>query len=457
MGKIIVGSSILIKNPDNFLLQVIENELTIKNPQYHLLVNMGRNTYGTPENFYAYKRVGNDVEIPFGAVSNPYIRRRLVGYEFERVPFTNYPIKLEGVEDFKLRPYQKKALDIMKKKNRGILVAGTGSGKTNIGLHMIKEIGLRALWIANTSDLVKQSRDRAKQIFKDIDDGFITDGQIDIGADITFATVQTLHKVVDSVKDDFNIVIVDEAHTCIGSPTKTTMFYKSLNSLNAQYKFGLTATPKRKDGLHDMTFALLGDVAHEIPKEDIEGYVLPFEFNTIDNDKYYDIEDYTDTSGMINPVKMQSLLFYDKDRNNLVVDKAYSLHEKSTGIIILTRYVEQAEYIVEELRKKNVSTGLLVGKVTKKKRREILETDKYKVIVATASIAGTGLDMPRLDTLILTYPVTNKLAFTQAVGRVRRKYKDKKHGHVYEVIDNTIERNRKRVTTHFKWTRDLNR
>lgn len=455
MRKIIVGSDITIKNASASIIKALERRLTIPNPQYNLLKNMNRSTWGISETYTMYKRVGNDFVIPFGAVSDKHVRKHLVGYKFERESFKENRIYLKG--KIELYDYQEKAMKFMTTQHRGILKAPTASGKTNIGLYMIKELGLRALWITHTMDLLYQSRDRAKEVFHNVDVGYITGGKVDIGKDITFATVQTLHKVIDSVKDEFNVIVIDEVHRCIGSPTMITMFYNAVNKLNAQYKFGLTATPERPDGLHRMTYSLIGNVAYEIPVEDVKRRVLPVVFEVIKNEKKYDIQNYTDVSGMINPTGLAQMLYYDKDRNKLISDKAKELVSGgSGGVLILTKYVKQAEFINEQLQDLNIDSGLLVGRISKKRREEILACENTQVIIATSSLAKEGLDIPRYEHLILAYPVTNKGEFTQTAGRVRRVFGDKRFGYVFEVQDVDIEFLRKRVHRHYKWARDLN-
>lgn len=451
MKQLTIGSNIKIEGANFSFINAIESELTIPNPQYHLLKNMGRNVTYIPKEYVAYTKVGDDYIIPFGAISSPRIKRHLLGFKFQIVPFNVNKVYLES--KVPLYDFQETALKEITKNRRGILVGGTGSGKTNIGLNIVKEIGQRTLWITHTTDLLRQSRDRAKEIFTNVDVGYITDGKVDIGLDITFATVQTLHKVADQVKDEFNIVIVDEAHHCVGSPTLATMFYKSLNKINAQYKYGLTATPKRKDGMERMVFALLGQVEYEIPKEHVRKVIVPFDYHHILNNKQYYIEDYTE-NGMLNATKIAQLLYRDKQRSDLAVQTALKVESK--GIIILCRYVKQAEYINEQLKEKGMNSALLVGRVTRKQREIILNSDEIEVIVATTSLAKEGLDIPRYDTLILTYSVTNRGEFTQVAGRVRRAYKDKEKANVYEIIDVTIDHLNKRGMLHKTWTKRLN-
>ena len=123
-----------------------------------------------------------------------------------------------------------------------------GSGKTQTALELVARYKGRALWITHTKELLKQSMERAKSVYginaKDI--GTITEGKIDIGEYITFATVQTLASIdLYDYRDYWEVIIVDECHKAVGTPTHLMMFYKVISQLSAYHKFGLTATPIR--------------------------------------------------------------------------------------------------------------------------------------------------------------------------------------------------------------------
>jgi len=453
MSEITVGSEITIRYPSDELISVVTKELTVRNPLYATLESMGRNTWGTPRTYQLFKCVAGDLVIPFGAVSNEHIQPLLRGCTY-KTTFTE-PKRINLEINIPPLDYQQKALDYIlgKHLHRGIIVGGTGSGKTNIGLYLIKELGLRALWVTHTKDLLKQSKDRALSIFKSVDLGLITNGKIEVGKDITFATVQTLSKVANEVKDDFDIIIVDEAHHCVGSPTLRTMFYKTLNTLRAPYKFGLTATPSRSDGLQKMVFAILGNIAYTIPKSEVSARILPIEYHTIDNNNVYDIFDYTDSAGMVNPSALTRMLSFDSTRNELIVDTICNIVPNSGGILVLAKLVAHCELLVDMLSAHGLNTALLVGKT--KNRKEILNSDKIQVIVATNSLAKEGLDLVRYSDLVIAYNLKQKNEFTQAAGRVRRVDGIKTCGSVYEVNDKGINFLTKRIKTHKHWANML--
>ena len=52
-----------------------------------------------------------------------------------------------------------------------------------------------------------------------------------------------------------------------GSVTKCTQYSKILNNLAAEYRFAVSATAYRVDGLTRCMYSLLNTVKHEIPEE----------------------------------------------------------------------------------------------------------------------------------------------------------------------------------------------
>ena len=163
--------------------------------------------------------------------------------------------RLDYNADIPLYDYQKDAVEAITKVSNGILVAPCGSGKTQMGIALIAKLGRKALWLTHTKDLLKQSYDRAKQYIPEDMLGTITDGKINIANGITFATVQTLSKQDMSMyKYSFDVVVVDECHRASGSMSKVGMFSKVLSGLAARYKYGLSATVHRSDGLIKSTY-----------------------------------------------------------------------------------------------------------------------------------------------------------------------------------------------------------
>jgi len=335
---------------------------------------------------------------------------------------------MEG--NINLYDYQEKALNGLILGKNGILQAPCGAGKTQIGLQLIKSIGGRALWLTHTGELLNQSKERCEMYFKG-DFGTITKGQVNIGRDITFATVQTMSKIDPSIyKDEFDIVIVDECHHCVGGPTKVMQFYKVLTNCNARYKYGLSATLNRSDNLICSVLYILGEVLYTIPESDVKDKIIKADHRKIDIDIDYDMREYLDVDGTINNTKLLTMLSNHTQRNKIILDNV--IKNKGHKQLILCHRVNQCEYLYEIL-KEYMSCNLVVGKINHNKR-----VFDGEVIIATYSLAKEGLDIPELDILHLATPQKNEATTRQAVGRIERNIEGKQTPICYDYVDINI-------------------
>lgn len=134
----------------------------------------------------------------------------------------------------------------------GIVVHNCGKGKTVIALEAIARLQTPALIIVDNMQLLSQWL-RAIQKFLDVPGGvgLVGDGEFDWeGRFIVLATYQTLAAKIgsmdlpDKFRRWFGVGFYDEAHH-VNAPT----FSRSAD-LIFERRYGLTATPKRDDGLH---------------------------------------------------------------------------------------------------------------------------------------------------------------------------------------------------------------
>src|SRR5690606_33339285 len=79
------------------------------------------------------------------------------------------------------------------------------------------------------------------------------------GKDIVIGMVQSIYRrdYDPKIFEQFGIICVDECHHFASK-----QFSKALSKLNTKYTIGLTATPKRTDGLIDVLYWFLGDIMY---------------------------------------------------------------------------------------------------------------------------------------------------------------------------------------------------
>lgn len=436
MSKIIVDNIIRIINAEPIIEKYCKSNLEIDNPQYAQNERLGFPTYNIPRRLYWYEKHGNDYILPFGCFKDIY---KLYPIKEDYSLKCLNPNIIYYKSNIKLFDYQEKAKNEALKSKNGVIVMPAGSGKTQTALQLISELGLKTLWITHTYDLLNQSFDRAKSNLEDVGLGKIAAGKIDIGTHITFATVQTLVKLdLSQFKNEWDCIVVDEGHRICGTPAQLGMFYKVINALSCRYKYALTATPFRNiKGTEKALFSLIGPIICEVPKEVVSERTIKAEIQPIYTD-FKIPRDAKKTDGTIDYSKLTTFLSEDEDRNEIILDILKKC--KNNYTLVLGDRLSQLLYLQEKIEYGVKIDGTMTSKKKKAQREQYIQDmrdGKENLLFATYGLAKEGLDIPRLDRLILASPHRDKATIIQSVGRVERKFEGKKTPLVYDIVDNT--------------------
>lgn len=430
--KTLISNKIFIENPNEEIIKYCNEKLTLNNPQYYKLQRMNKWTGNTPKTISLYEKNGDMYILPFGCLTDIWTN---INNNYEVDFGSNNPVDFEG--NINLYDYQEKAVNEAIKSKNGVLVGQCGCGKTQIGIGVIARIGLKALWITHTKELLNQSKQRYIQYFGSDDVGVITEGKVDIGAKITFATVQTLSNIdLQSYADTWDTVIVDECHRLCGTPTKVTMFYKVLSSLKARYKYGVTATAHRSDGLIQSMFAILGPIIHEIPKSAVADKTMEVQIKPI----FIEMElsrDCFDTDGTIIFTKALNEIALDEVSIDRIVNNLKANAHNYN--LVLSDRLEQLREIKAKLHsdKAVMIDGSMTsrkGKAQREKAIRLMQEGKMHYLFASYNLAKEGLDIPRLNRLHLATPKKDKSVVTQSLGRIARKFDGKKDAICYDYV-----------------------
>lgn len=433
-----IANRIFIEDPSNDVISWAKTNLCFANPEYEKKQRMGFWLGRTPRELRLYEWNGNTLIMPFGVIREimPLLRDTLVTCDFRQDNIIDYGSKSMGLYDD-----QKTAVMKMMEAKYGILKSKPGSGKTQMGIALIKATRRRALWLCHTADLLNQSRERALRYMDESLIGTITEGKTNIGVGVTFATVQTMANLeLQQYRDYWDVVIVDECHRVSSSAKSFTRYEKVLNHLSARHKWGITATPERSDGLIRTTFALLGDVVYTVPDSAVADRTMQATIRRIDTGTEIADECLND-DGTINYVKLIGYLTTDERRNRIIAETIVQNWDHSC--LILSDRLEQLESIIAWLpndMKENAAyiNGQMQSKKAKAARKQAIEdmrTGKKKYLFASYSLAKEGLDVPCLDRLFLASPCKYSAIITQAVGRVQRTFPGKEPPVVYDFVD----------------------
>lgn len=440
--KASVSNNIIIENPTSEVIAYCKHMLSFANPEFIKKQAMGKWTGNIKRDIVLYSKMGNSLVLPFGCLQHVFENKAQYS---EITPQFAPHGTIDYLSDILLYDYQERAVGQAVRCKNGVLVAPCGSGKTQMALEVVARIGKPTLWLTHTQDLLNQSMSRAKSCLSiDLGTyGTITAGKVNIGTGITFATVQTMCNIeLAQYKNYWGCIIVDECHKVCGSPTNLMMFYKVISSLSARYKVGVTATPKRADGLERSMFTILGDLIYEVPRSAVKD-------KTCDVVVCKRLTSYTPNLDVIlagDGTLVYSSLIEDiirnDERNTQIVEDICKI---DGYCLVLTDRLEHIETLCKMINNKVgkgsavAVTGVSCSKKAKAERKEVftkLNCGEVKYVIATYKLAKEGLDIPQLRYIIMATPQKDETTVIQACGRVGRKAEGKDKGIVYDYVDN---------------------
>ena len=421
-------------NPYDFpvpLIDQVKRDLTLQNPAYLQAVKYNYPVFGKPKEIHLYRfekdTGGCRVILPRGYCST--LLRLFSQYRLSPT-LVDKRLTLPSVDfqsTIKLRDYQIPAVDKLTKFIQGGVVAGCGAGKTQIMLEAMARIGQPSLWVCHSYELLEQTMKRACEVFEDMEPeevGIIAAGKVSIGKRLTMALVQTLSKLdLDTIKDKFGAVFVDEAHRLAA---KT--FFHPIGQFSAKHRLWASATPQREDGLTQMVFVAGGPILYTVNSCELPTMTPRLEVVETNFDQWHD--EYS---------KLVSLLTQDRHRNSLIVD---TITQEAPGhfSLVLSDRTEHLETLRSMLAKvaSQLRAEILIGTLGKKARTEIMnrmQNREIDVLFAT-QLAREGLDIVHLDRLFLTTPKRASGAIQQEVGRIMRPCLGKEEPIVFDFWDN---------------------
>ena len=437
-----IGNKIIVHDTDACFPAVKKycgEHLLLTNPDYIKKERLGKWTGSTEKHIALYEVLPHAIALPFGCLRDVW---RMCPDKNAYKPEICPAEAAQYDSDINLYPYQREAVAAVIRGKNGVLVMPCGSGKTQCGLEIIARLGVRTLWLTHTHDLLTQSMERAKSCLNLPAGalGTITAGKVNIGTHITFATVQTLAKLdLSAYKDMFGAVLVDECQHCAGSPTRVSQFYKVVSSISAWYKIGLTATPKRADGLQASMFAILGPKLHEVTREQVAHNTCPIRVQAIETGYIPEYDAILQGDGTIDYNRLIDNMIGNRDRLELIGDTVCKVAKTGPTIVLANRvqYLNDLHAYCDTLKAVCLS-GKGQSKKAKEERRQALaalNNGELDCIFATYQLAAEGLDVPNLRYVVFATPEQNETTVIQAAGRVGRKAEGKDFGTVIDFVD----------------------
>lgn len=458
--KITIDSVIRVKDIPADILKHIKAELTIKNPEYVKKRAMGLNRWAWGQEFIKLwnEKVINGVKeciLPRGYWARLWDVTRISWMDIEdkrfKLPYIEFP------NEPKLRDYQVPVLELAEQWEQGCVIMPCGSGKTETAMGIVARLMQPTLWITHTMDLLQQSMDRAvRRLGLSADQvGLVQGNNMRIGTHMTFATVQTLSKRdLSRIRERFGCIVVDEAHLVFKNERASCMFESVISQFPAYYRFGITASEYRSDGLIETMFHIIGPKFYEVEQDDSRLSVMKPRVEFIETEFQYDQEENEEGEKRNLIVQQMLKAMREDDKREKIVGKI--LREKIVKgdyCLVLGDSLEHLKYLCGYVRSLGRDAAYVCGNTPKKDRQKIMAAmrqGQYQYLFATYQLAKLGLDIPRLNKLVYATPKRDKTSIQQAVGRIMRPEEGKEQPVVYDLWD-------KKVKQCVFWARDRSR
>lgn len=339
----------------------------------------------------AYKNFGTTIPIPIKVKSITYIGKKMTYDIICQDPYRNFSAN-------------------------GMIVHN--SGKTVMGIDIISKLSQKTLIVVPTERIFTQWVDQIKKFTDQKEVGVVRGSVCRTKHPITVGMIHTLCKdrLREKLGEEFGLVITDECHT-LGAET----FSRTASMFNCIYRIGLSATPRRKDGMEKVFEWHIGPVVVNQNIVNAKPRVIMVD--------YYDTS--TTHEGCVWNGDLQLGRYINRvtkciPRSVMIYKFTKDAFDNGHSVLVLTERLAQVDQLYHWLNKNETTKGK-VGRLT----GAFKEIDR-DIIVGTYGSAGMGLDIPNLSCLILATPRTD---IEQAVGRILRKTEYEKTPVVVDITD----------------------
>lgn len=431
-------------------LNAVKRLAAFRNPEFYKKQAMRLRIYNTSRVFDCSWEDDHFLGVPRGCMDRltELLESRGVPYALEDRRETGRPIAVsfQGL----LWPEQVPAAEALLAHDTGVLSATTAFGKTVVGAYLIGQRRVNTLVLVHSSAPLEQWKS-ALERFLDIQEplpeppkkrgrrkrpervGQIGAGKHTRSGIVDVAITQSLFegegKEVKPFVAEYGMVLCDECHH-----VAAFTFEKILRAAKARYVYGLSATPARQDGHQPIIFMQCGPVRYLVDAKS-QADERPFD--------HYVIPCFTRTR-LPAARRIQDAyagIVKSDARNGLIISDAVGLLREGRTPLILTERRDHAERLAGMLRGMAEHIFLLVGTGSQKEKREKLSAlrempaGESLVVIATGKYVGEGFDEPRLDTILLSMPISWKGTLAQYAGRLHRSYAGKQEVRIYDYMD----------------------
>lgn len=330
---------------------------------------------------------------------------------------------------------------VEKGESRALLVSSTGTGKTYASAFALRDQKPnKILFLVHREQIARKAMESYKKVFGDnVSMGVLSGSSSELYSKFLFSTMQMMAK--DEIqkkfnKEEFDIIVVDEAHTA-GNPS----YKKIMEYFTPKLYLGMTASPYRMDGF-DIFGLFHHNIACEIKLQDalIDNLLCPFHYFGIieflakdGNEEIVDPKDFRNFNKLV-----------DDKRIDYILDKikfyGYS-GDRVKGLVFVSTKNEARE-LSKMFNERGYRTVALSGEDTiidreKAVERLVSDYDEDALdYIFTVDIFNEGIDIPEVNQIVMLRPTQSPVIFIQQLGRGLRKSKDKEFVVIIDFIGN---------------------
>lgn len=317
--------------------------------------------------------------------------------------------------------------------HRALLISATGTGKTYAAAFALREINpKRALFLVHREQILRKAIESFKNVFGDTKTfGLYSGTSHEIDRDFIFATMQTMAThFEDFAKQEFQVIVVDEAHRVGAESYQNMMAY-----FNPDLWIGMTASPDRTDKF-DVYLAFDHNIAHEIRLQEAMRLNLLCPFH------YYGITDIF-VDGEEKDKRDFARLVCD-ERVDFIIKKAEYFDHSGNRVkgLVFCSTLEESKELSKKFNEHGYRTIALSGADSQDTRENCvkqLEQDEWDGgldYIFTVDIFNEGIDIPQVNQILMLRPTESPIIFVQQLGRGLRKAENKEFVMILDFIGN---------------------
>lgn len=349
------------------------------------------------------------------------------------------PTPVQSSKTIKPNKMQEEALKSLKKlrdnnKDKALLISATGTGKTFLSAFDVKSFKpKRLLFIVHRRNIAEAALRSFKYLIPNVSMGIFSGNTKEKDSDFIFSTVQTIHKkeyreMFD--RDAFDYIIIDEVHRAGAQSYQDIVDY-----FKPKFLLGMSATPERSDDF-DIYEMFDHNIAYEIR------LMQAMEYNLLCPFHYYGITDMTIDGNEIDD-KSEFNILTSQLRVDYIIEKineyGYS-GDHVHGLIFCSRK-DECEKLSQLFNMRGYKTIALTGDSSEEMRQKAIDSlesnDENSLdYIFTVDIFNEGIDIPKVNQVVMLRPTESAIVFVQQLGRGLRKNDSKEYVVIIDFIGN---------------------